>query len=107
MKIVIITVAGISSRFNKDIPEDEKILKCLYYEDNPYDTLIYQMLEKSSSYADKIIIVGGYKFKDLMDYIANNIPNNLKDKVSLIDNDHFDDLSSGYSLYLGIDFQSL
>lgn len=104
LKIVIITVAGISSRFNKNIPEDEKILKCLYYEDNPHDTLIYQMLEKSSSYADKIIIVGGYKFKDLMDYIANNISDNLKDKVSLIDNDHFDDLSSGYSLYLGIDF---
>lgn len=102
-KIVIIAVAGISSRFNKDIPEDEKILKCLYYEDNPHDTLIYHILEKTS-YADKIIIVGGYKFDDLEDYIKNNIPVNLMDKIYLINNNHFDDLSSGYSLYLGIDF---
>lgn len=102
-KIVIITVAGISSRFNEGFPEDEKILKCLYYEDNPQDTLIYRMLEKTS-YADKIIIVGGYKFDDLEDYVGNNIPNNLKDKIFLIYNDHFDDLLSGYSLYLGIDF---
>lgn len=103
MKVVIITVAGISSRFNKDIPENEKILKCLYFEDNPENTLIYQMIQKSS-YADKIVIVGGYKYDDLIDYISNYVPNELKDKISLVYNDHFDDLSSGYSLYLGIEF---
>lgn len=102
MKIAIITVAGISSRFNKDISEDEKILKCLYYEDNPEKTLIYQMLKKTS-YADKIIIVGGYKYDDLKEYIEEFIPEELKDKITLVYNDHYSDLSSGYSLYLGIE----
>ena len=101
LKIAIITVAGISSRFNKDISEEEKILKCLYFEESSKDTLIYHMLEKVE-YADKIVIVGGYKFDDLKEYISNQIPQNLKDKIDLVYNDHFDDLSSGYSLYLGV-----
>ncbi|MEE0901209.1 MAG: DUF6564 domain-containing protein [Methanobrevibacter sp.] len=102
MKVVIITVAGVSSRFNKDIPEDDKILKCLYYDGDSKNTLIYQMLKKSS-YADKIVIVGGYKYSDLESYISENIPQDLKDKITLVYNDHYSDLSSGYSLYLGID----
>ena len=102
LKVVIITVAGVSSRFNKDIPDDEKILKCLYYEGNPQNTLIYQMLKKSR-YADKIVIVGGYNYSDLENYIAEHIPKVLKDKITLVYNEHYSDLSSGYSLYLGID----
>lgn len=101
MKIVIITVAGVSSRFNQDVPEEDKILKCLYYEENPTDTLIYHMLEKSA-FADKIIIVGGYKYDDLAEYIKEYIPKELQDKILTVYNDHFSDLSSGYSLYLGI-----
>lgn len=101
MKIVIITVAGISSRFNKDIPDDDKLLKCLYHEGNPQDTLIYRMLQKAC-YADRIVIVGGYKYDDLVDYINNNLPKDLKDKILTVYNNHFSDLSSGYSLYLGI-----
>lgn len=101
MKIVIITVAGVSSRFNKDVPEEDKILKCLYYEENPTDTLIYHMLEKSG-FADKIVIVGGYKHDDLVDYIKDYAPKELQDKILTVYNDHFSDLSSGYSLYLGI-----
>ena len=103
MKIVIITVAGVSSRFNKDIPEDDKLLKCLYYEEDSNNTLIYQMLKKSD-YADKIIIVGGYKYSDLENYIENIVCQDLKEKITLVCNDHYSDLSSGYSLYLGIDY---
>ena len=94
MKIVIVTVAGVSSRFNKDIPDDEKILKCLYYDESPKDTLIYHMLEKSS-YADEIIIVGGYKYSDLESYIEKEIPQELNEKITLVYNDHYSDLSSG------------
>lgn len=101
MKIVIITVAGVSSRFNEGIPEEEKILKCLYYEENPDDTLICKMVKKSD-FADRIVIVGGYKYQDLISYIDEHIPQNLQEKILLIENDHFSDLSSGYSLYLGI-----
>lgn len=101
MKIVIIGVAGISSRFNRDIPEEEKVLKCLYYEKNPSDTLIYRMLEKVG-YADGIVIVGGYRYDDLADYINSNVSKELQNKIITVYNDHFSDLSSGYSLYLGI-----
>lgn len=101
MKIVIIGVAGISSRFNKDVPEEDKILKCLYFEDKPQNTLIYRMLEKVG-YADRIIVVGGYKYDDLVDYINNNVSKDLQNKIITVYNDHFSDLSSGYSLYLGI-----
>ena len=101
MKIAIITVAGVSSRFNKDIPEESKMLKCLYYEGNPQNTLIYQMLKKLECY-DRIIVVGGYKYSDLEEYVENCISKELQEKISLVYNDHYSDLSSGYSLYLGI-----
>ncbi|MBE6508514.1 MAG: hypothetical protein E7Z77_03770 [Methanobrevibacter sp.] len=101
MKVSIITVAGVSSRFNKDIPEENKMLKCLYCEGNPQNTLIYQMLKKLDSY-DKIIVVGGYKYSDLEEYLETEIPEDLKEKILLVYNDHFSDLSSGYSLYLGV-----
>ena len=101
LKIVIIGVAGVSSRFNKDIPEDDKVLKCLYFEEKPQNTLIYRMLEKVN-YADKIVIVGGYKYDDLVDYINNNVSKDLQNKIITVYNEHFSDLSSGYSLYLGI-----
>jgi choline kinase len=101
LKIAIITVAGISSRFNKDVPEENKILKCIYWEDNPKNTLLYQLIDKLSSY-DKIIVVGGFKFDDLAEYVSSNLPQDLKEKISLYENGHYDDLSSGYSLYLGV-----
>ena len=101
LKVSIITVAGVSSRFNKDIPEENKMLKCLYCEGNPQNTLIYQMLKKLDSY-DKIIVVGGYKYSDLEEYLEMEIPEDLKEKILLVYNDHFSDLSSGYSLYLGV-----
>ncbi len=101
MKLAIITVAGISSRFNKDIPEDEKILKCIYYENDPKNTLLYQMTTKLEEY-EKIVVVGGYKYSDLEDYISTVLPEGLSQKILLVYNDHYDDLSSGYSLYLGI-----
>lgn len=101
MKTAIITVAGISSRFNKDIAEENKILKCLYYEESSQNTLIYRMLQKVD-YTDKIVIVGGYKYDDLLEYIEKHVPQNLKNKILTVYNDHYSDLSSGYSLYLGI-----
>lgn len=100
MKAAIITVAGISSRFNEGIPETKKELKAVYHEGNPKETLLYHLLMKCSSY-DKIILVGGYKFDDLKEY-CQSTGEEYQDKISLVYNDHFDDLGSGYSLYLGL-----
>lgn len=101
LKIAIITVAGISSRFNQDIYEDDKVLKCIYFEKNPKNTLIAHMIYKLKSY-DKIIIVGGFKFSELMNYMGKNFNEAITNKIAFVKNDFYDDLSSGYSLYLGI-----
>ena len=101
-RVAVITVAGISSRFNKGNDEEDKVLKCLYTESNAKDTLLYHMIRKLE-YADQIIVVGGYKFDDLKRYVDSIIPAEFRQKISLVYNDHYEDLSSGYSLYLGLE----
>lgn len=100
MRTAIITIAGISSRFNEGIPEDKKVLKAIYTEGGPEDTLLYRLLVKCS-YADRIVIVGGYKFEDLEIFIDTYLRSKFP-QIVLVRNDHFSDLGSGYSLYLGI-----
>lgn len=100
MRAVIITVAGISSRFNEGVSEAEKELKAIYTESDRRCTLLYHLLKKCS-YADRIIIVGGYKFDSLKHYCFG-IEDRLKNKIELVYNEHYKDLSSGYSLYLGL-----
>ena len=100
MKVAIVTVAGISSRFNEGIPENEKILKAIYTETSYKGTLLYHLLKKCS-FADQIVVVGGYKFEDLYTYYVENLCESFGNVV-FIKNEHFADLSSGYSLYLGI-----
>ena len=101
MKIAVITVAGRSSRFNEGILEENKKLKAVYYESNEKDTLLYHLLVKCS-YADKIILVGGYKIDDLRCY-CHSLENEIKNKIVIVYNHRFIDLGSGYSLYLGLE----
>ncbi|MGI5102626.1 DUF6564 domain-containing protein [Treponema vincentii] len=101
MLVAIITVAGVSSRFNQDIAEKDKVLKCIYYEKNRDDTLLKHLLDKCC-FADRIIIVGGYQYQSLQAY-CSKLPKRLYDKLELVYNSHFSDLSSGYSLYLGLE----
>ncbi len=100
-RVAIITVAGISSRFNKDVDDEHKVLKCIYTEADEKSTLLYQMIEKLS-YADEIVVVGGYRYDDLSEYIKMSIPTDVRQRIRMVYNEHFKDLSSGYSLYLGI-----
>lgn len=100
MRIAVITVAGISSRFNEGIDEDMKVLKCLYSEGGKADTLLYHLVKKCD-YADRIVIVGGYKFNDLKAFCDEKLSSEFPN-ISLVENTHFSDYGSGYSLYLGI-----
>ncbi len=99
-KIAIITIAGISSRFNEGIEEDKKVLKCLYTEGGKEEALLYHLMKKCS-FADHIILVGGYKFEDLCAFYKKDLAEEFPE-VTLVQNDHYSDLGSGYSLYLGI-----
>lgn len=100
METVIITVAGISSRFNEGISQDDKCLKAIYHEKDKASTLLYHLLEKCM-YADKIVLVGGYRFKELKTY-CEGLPIFMQDKLVLVYNEHYRDFASGYSLYLGL-----
>lgn len=100
MKAAVITVAGVSSRFNEGMPEENKCLKAIYYEQDKTNTLLYHLLVKCM-FADKIVIVGGYKYEDLKVY-CEELPNSMKDRTVLVYNEHYAELGSGYSLYVGL-----
>lgn len=99
MKSLIITVAGKSTRFNKDTKEN--VLKCLYYEGSAERSLIYQQVSKAYPYVDEIIIVGGYKYEDLESFVPVYLKD-FNDKIRLAYNEHFEDYGSGFSLIRGI-----
>lgn len=103
MKSLIITVAGMSSRFNKDTKED--VLKCLYYEDKPENTLLCLQVHKTVDLVDEIIVVGGYKYDDLVAFIREHMKD-VNKKMKVVYNDHYHDYGSGYSLIKGIEVVS-
>ena len=100
MKSLIITVAGMSSRFNKDTKED--VLKCLYYEDKPENTLLSLQVHKTVDLVDEIVVVGGYKYDDLVAFIRDYMKD-VNKKMKVVYNDHYHDYGSGYSLIKGIE----
>lgn len=103
MKSLIITVAGMSSRFNRDTKED--VLKCLYHEGNAEFSLLSQQVRKVYGLVDEIIVVGGYKYENLVAFIRQEL-NDVNPKMKCIFNDHYHDYGSGYSLLKGIEFVS-
>lgn len=100
MKAAIITIAGVSSRFNEGVGEADKRHKIIYYESNPKHTLLYHLLEKCS-FADRIILVGGSRYDEVKAY-CDTLPQQMRERVTLVYNEHFADLASGYSLYVGL-----
>lgn len=100
MKILLLTVAGTSTRFSKSIGRN--CLKCLYYQKDFSESLLYKMVHKDSSF-DKIIIVGGYKFEELK-VAADKHFDDIKDKIILIENPFYQQYGSGYSLYVGLKY---
>ena len=98
MKVLIITVAGSSTRFSRSIGKD--CLKCIYYENKFEDTLLYKTVYRDLSF-DKYVIVGGYKFDEL-ERAVNTYFKPIKDKITLVNNEKFSEYGSGYSLYLGL-----
>ena len=103
MRVAIITAAGVSSRFNKGFSEADCVLKMIYSEGDEHETLLYHLLEKCD-FADRIVIVGGYRYEELQVYLASPvIPDEWRERIRLIFNKHYEDLNSGYSLYKGLE----
>ncbi len=98
MKILLITVAGLSSRFSESL--GSSCIKCLYHKKDFRESLLYRMLHHSVAF-DKYIIVGGYKFEELSEAVESWFPEFL-DRIILVENEKFSDYGSGYSLYLGL-----
>ena len=99
MKVLIVTVAGISSRFNRDTSRN--VLKCLYYEDSPTHSLLYQIVCKALDF-ERVILVGGYLYDELVMY-AEKYLSNLGPQIELVYNAHYKDYGSGYSLIKGVE----
>ena len=100
MKSLIITVAGLSSRFNRDF--EQPVLKCLYYEENHRCSLLSMQISRTYYYVDEIVIVGGYKYDDLSIFVSKYIKDN-EHKIKTVYNEHYHDYGSGYSLLKGIE----
>lgn len=98
MKTLIVTVAGCSSRFNKEL--EKPTLKSLYNTENYKNSLIYQILDKAHD-IDEFVIVGGYLFNELEEFINDKLAI-FKNKITLVNNKKYRLLGSGYSLILGI-----
>lgn len=103
MKSLIITVAGMSSRFNKDTKGD--VLKCLYYEEKSENSLLSIQVHECFDLVDEIVVVGGYKYEDLESFIRQKMKD-VNHKMKLVYNDHYHDYGSGYSLLKGIEVVS-
>ena len=98
MKILVITVAGSSTRFSKSIGKD--CLKCIYTEGGMEDSILYRLLSINKGY-DRYVIVGGHRYEDLLSAIEQSF-REFRDRIIMVRNERYAEYGSGYSLYLGL-----
>ena len=99
MKVLIITVAGMSTRFSQSV--GAPCLKCLYHEGRAKDSLLYRMLHQDGKF-DRYVIVGGFMYGELETAVREQF-GKFMDRILLVKNDHYADYGSGYSLYLALE----
>lgn len=99
MKIMIITVAGVASRFSRSI--GKPCLKCLYHTTDMKESLLYHMMHQNRE-IDKYVIVGGFKYNELKEAIDLYF-GEFQERIILIKNERYEEYGSGYSLYLGLE----
>ena len=99
LSIAVITSAGVSSRFNYQ--QSQQCLKAIYSEGDRRNTLLYRQCRQCCQ-CDRIIVVGGWQFDALKNYIDEVLPDEIRKKIIAVFNPHYADYASGYSLYLGL-----
>lgn len=98
MKILVITVAGMSTRFSESVGRD--VIKCIYYEKYFSESLLYKLIHQPVDF-DKYIIVGGYRYQELAEVIKEHFQE-LEEKIELVENPQYAKFGSGFSLYCGL-----
>ena len=98
MKVLIVTVAGLSSRFSESL--GRPCVKCLYHGQDSEDSMLQRLIHMYDF--DRYIIVGGYRYEELKKAIEEKFYE-MRDKILLIENAKYAEHGSGYSLYLGIE----
>lgn len=101
MKIAIVTLAGVSNRFNEGMLECEHILKGIYTTGGYRQTLLYSILKKCEG-IDKVVIVGGYQYQKLVEYI-DICRNDFLFQIELVFNPEYKKYGTGYTLKLGLE----
>lgn len=97
MKVLIVTVAGLSSRFGQSL--GYSCLKCLYHGQDNKNSMLYRLVNMYDF--DRYIIVGGYQYEELVKAIEEDL-GEKRDKILLVENTKYAEYGSGYSLYLGL-----
>lgn len=98
MKVLLITAAGLSSRFSESL--GHACLKCIYHENSPHEALLYRMIRQNADF-DCYVVVGGFCFDALADFIHQYL-SDLEKRIVLVKNEMYETYGSGYSLYLGL-----
>lgn len=98
MKVLLITVAGTSSRFSQSL--GKPCLKCIYYHTDITESLLYQMLHQDIMF-DKYIIVGGFMYEQLETILKQDF-SDFGDRIVCVKNEKYAEYGSGYSLYKGL-----
>lgn len=97
-KVLVITVAGTSTRFRQSVGFD--VLKCLYKEE-PYTSILDRQISMGVKNGfNKIIIVGGYLYSELESYLKKTPYSEIE--IICIYNEKYNTWGSNYSLYLGL-----
>lgn len=100
MRVLLVTVAGLSSRFSESLGYD--YLKCLYYERDIRESLLCRLLFQDTEF-DRYIIVGGFQFDKLEQAIqGETVFDSIREKITLVYNAKYNEYGSGYSLYIGL-----
>lgn len=98
MKSLVVTVAGIASRFSESV--GFPCLKCLYHENDIKESLLWRMLHGGETF-DRYYIVGGFRYEELEQAVNMHFAD-LRDRIVLVRNEQYREYGSGYSLYLGL-----
>lgn len=99
MNIAVITLAGVSSRFNEN--QEKKVLKGIYTAGNPRKTILYSILEKCIGF-QRVILVGGYQYESLQEYVYT-YQRDFSFEIEMVWNPFYELYGSGYSLRKGLE----